>query len=191
VGKDVLINFRVDEETREEAHDVLNHGELSEQLRAYTRRLVYGEETSRRERLKERLETLREEQDDLRARKREIEAQIEQVETEIARIRDRWAAVERQSERYESALSMLEELLFAGGRVYPDHGQVRQAADLGEATPDEVIADLRERNPAIPDHAFVDGARSDREWTGVDGVGADSLVDVQTDSPDEDGAGDS
>jgi TolA-binding protein len=181
MGKDALINFRVDEATREEARDVLDHGELSENLRRYTRRLVYGETHSRQERLEERLATLEEEREDLRARKREIEAQIEQTETEVARIRDQLTEVERQSERYDSALTMLEEILYAGGRVYPGHGQVDRAADLGDRTGDQVIEDLRERNPGIPDHAYVDGARCSQEWTGVEGAGADALGDVQTD----------
>ena len=165
-GKD-QINFTVEQNAKDLAKEKLDHGELSTELRETIHRIAYGEEISKRERLHKRLADLREDKDSLRAEKRELEAEIEEVEGKIARIEERLDGMERQEDKYEATLEMLEETLYAGGRVFEEHGQVMKAAKIGGKEPADVIDELKERNAAIPDHAFVQKMHTNKDWTGV------------------------
>jgi len=160
------IGFKIDKHAKELAQEKLEFGELSKILRGEVHRVAFGEEISKRERLDQRLQELREEKDELRSKKRQIETDIEEVETKITRVDSQREGLERQEDRYEASLEMLEETLAEGGRVFEDHGQVIKAAKLGEKTAKAVIADLRERNPSVPDHAFVEKFKSNQEWDG-------------------------
>lgn len=161
------VHFTVDRHAKDLAKEKLEFGELSSILRDEVRRVAFGEEISKRERLQERLNQLREDRDDLRAEKRQIETDIEEKETEIARVEERLSGLERREDRYEGNLEMLEETLRQGGRVFEDHGQVIKAAKTGGKEPEDVIQELRERNPDIPDHAFVSKLHSNKEWRGT------------------------
>ena len=70
---------------------------------------------------------------------------------------------------YEATLEMLEETLYAGGRVFEDHGQVMKAAKVGGKETKDVIDELKERNPSVPDHAFVQKMHTNKTWDGVKG----------------------
>jgi len=161
------INFTVEANAKDLAKDKLNHGELSTELRETIHRIAYGEEISKRERMHKQLAELREEKDSLRAEKREIEAEIEEVEGKITRIEERLDGMERQEDKYEATLELLEETLYDGGRVFADHGQVMKAAKIGGKESSDVIEELQERNPSIPDHAFKQRLHTAKEWHGV------------------------
>lgn len=178
---DVRINFDIDEETREQAKTKLDHGELSERLRDHVRKIAWGEELSERERLQSRLQSLRTERDKTRAQIRRLQADVEEKETEIARMEERLDSLDSREDRYEAALEMLEETLHGGGRVFPDHAQVQRAARLGGVNEEMVIDDLRERNPSVPDHNFVDRTK---EKT-ARGDGSSSLKSVADRDDDE------
>jgi hypothetical protein len=49
---------------------------------------------------------------------------------------------------------MLESELLDGNRLYSQHDGVKRAAQLGQKSKDEVLADLQERNPEVPSYAF-------------------------------------
>lgn len=162
------VHFKVDKNTKELAKERLEHGELSTELREKLQQIAYGEEVSKRERAHKRLAELREKKDEKRAEKREIEAELEEIEGEIKRLEERLDNMERREDKYEATLEMLEETLYAGGRVFEDHGQVMKAAKIGGKETQDVIAELKERNPSIPDHAYVQKLHTNKEWHGVE-----------------------
>lgn len=161
------VHFEVNRQAKELAKEKLEFGELSKVLRDEVRRVAFGEEISKRQRLTERLEKLREERDSLRADMRRIETEIDEKETEIARVEERMGGLERKEERYEAQIEMLEDQLFKGTRLWEDHGQVIKAAKTGEKQPKEVLQELQDRNPEIPEYAFQDGLKDAKEWDGL------------------------
>jgi chromosome segregation ATPase len=163
------INFKVEANAKELAKEKLDHGELSTELRETIHRIAYGEEISKREQLHKRLADLRDEKDSKRAQIRELQAEVEEIESKIARKEERLDNMERREDKYEATLEMLEETLYAGGRVFEDHGQVMKAAKIGGKETGDVIDELKERNPSIPDHAFVQKMHTSKTWDGVKG----------------------
>lgn len=161
------VHFTIERNAKELAKEKLDHGELSTELRETVNRIAFGEEISKRERAHRRLAELRDKKDDLRNEKRAIEGELEEVEGEIKRLEERLDKMERREDKYEATLEMLEETLKAGGRVFEDHGQVMKAAKIGGKEAEDVIEELKERNPSIPDHAFVSGIHTNKEWDGV------------------------
>jgi len=53
----------------------------------------------------------------------------------------------------------------------PSHPGVKRAANTGEVGPEDVIEELQERNPEVPDYAFEDAIHTDRVWNGFDDGG--------------------
>lgn len=164
---DDQIAFNLPGETKQAAQQDLDHGELSEELRGFVRELAFGEDVSERERLQQRLDSIREEKDELRKQRRHLDAEIADLESEESRLEERVNNLTSRQEQYEASLEMLEEILGEGGRVDPGHGQVKRAAMIGEREPEDVIEDLKERNPSVPDHAFVEAIHARKEWTGT------------------------
>jgi len=166
-GEKAQINFTVERDAKELAKEKLEYGELSTELRETIQRIAFGEEISKREQSRKRLAELRDEKDRLRADKREIEAEVEEIEQQITRIEERLEDMERREDKYETSLEMLEETLHEGGHVFRDHGQVIKASKIGGNDPEDVIDELKERNPSVPDHAFVPKFHAGKEWTGT------------------------
>jgi len=169
MSNDEQINFTIDGDAKELAKNQLEYGELSERLRETVRAIAFGEEVSQHQKLKKRLEGLRDSKDELRAEKREIEAKIEDVEQKISRVEERVDKLDRREDQYTASLEMLEDQLMSGVHVFPEHGQVMKAAKIGEKEPEDVIEDLQDRNPSVPEHAFKSKMDTSRTWTGVTG----------------------
>jgi len=161
------INFEVDRDAKELAKDKLDYGELSTELRETIHRIAFGDEISKRERAHKRLAELREEKDSIRGTIRQKQTELEEVEDEIARLEERIDNLERREDKYEATLEMLEEILYAGQRVFKEHGQVMKAAKVGGVDAEDVLEELKERNPQIPDHAFQQAMHSSKKWRGV------------------------
>ena len=162
------VNFTVEANAKELAKEKLDHGELSTELRETIHRVAYGEEISKRERLHKQLADIRDEKDSKRAQIRELQAEVEELESKEARVENRLEGMERREDKYDATLELLEETLYAGGRVFEDHGQVMKAAKIGGKEPADVIEELQERNPSVPDHAFVQKLHTNKEWTGLE-----------------------
>jgi len=162
------VNFTVEANAKELAKEKLDHGELSTELRETIHRVAYGEEISKRERLHKQLADIRDEKDSKRAQIRELQAEVEELESKEARVQNRLDGMERREDKYDATLELLEETLYAGGRVFEDHGQVMKAAKIGGKEPADVIEELQERNPSVPDHAFVQKLHTNKEWTGLE-----------------------
>lgn len=162
------INFTVEEAAKDLAKEKLEHGQLSTELRETIHRIAYGQEISKRERLHKQLADLRDDKDSIRAVIREKQAELEDVESKIARVEERLDGMERREDKYEATLEMLEQTLYDGGHVFEEHGQVMKAAKIGGKDAEGVIDELKERNPTIPDHAFVAKMHTNKPWNGVE-----------------------
>jgi chromosome segregation ATPase len=162
------INFTVEEAAKDLAKEKLEYGELSTELRETIHKIAYGQEISKREQLQRQLAELRDEKDSIRATIREKEAELEDVESKIRRTEERLDGMERREDKYEATLEMLEQTLYDGGRVFEDHGQVLKAAKIGGKEPEHVIDELKDRNPTLPDHAFVQKFHSAKDWHGIE-----------------------
>lgn len=146
--------FQVPEEDLEKAKRRAEFGELSEELRKTVRRLAYGREKTRREELKDELEEEREEdrriQREINALKEEqqdVQRNIRDLENQLDDIRDSEA-------EYEGMLEAISSDLREGTRVTPDATKIEKAAEAGGKTTGEVMNDLRERNPEVPECAY-------------------------------------
>jgi len=155
------VNFEVDADAYDQAKRKLEWGGISRVLRERVHEVAYGTETTERKRLKEKLEQLRKE-------KREVENEIDDLrhdrdekEREISRVEDRLDTLIDQEGEYDGFLQSLESDLHEGKRFFEGHGKIESAADLGDCTTEEVILDLKERNPDIPDRAFREPKQSE------------------------------
>lgn len=147
-------SFTVDSDALDKAKKKLDHGELSKRLRRAVEEVAYGTETTERARLKEKLETLR---SDRREKQQEIENlrhDADELDREITRVENRLDTLMQQDGEYDGFLKSIETDLHDGMRFDPQHGKVEDAAEIGETTPVDVIQDLKERNPDVPDKAF-------------------------------------
>jgi len=162
---DKLVNFKAPEESVEEAKSGLEHGELSEELRATINRLAHGADVAEETRLTDRLRTLREEQRDLRTERDNIESKIDEKSREIERVEQRLDALRDQQGEYDGVLAMLEEDLNNGVRILGGSDKIKRAAKLGDCEVNDVVADLKERNPDVPIEAFTQAdAQEPANW---------------------------
>lgn len=146
--------FLVDEQTLEQAKDGLERGELSKELRATVERLAHGEEVAEETRLTDRLKTLRENRRGLRQDRDSIETELDEVNRKIERVESRLDNLREQQGEYDGVLAMLEEDLHSGVRIIGGSAKVVKAANIGNCTKEDVVQDLQERNPDVPDKAF-------------------------------------
>jgi len=171
------INFTVEDDAKQLAKEKLEHGELSTELRETIHRIAFGEEISKREQSRKRLAELRDEKDTKRSEIRNAEAELEEIEDKIARVEERLDNMERLEDKYEASLEMLEESLQQGEHVFEEHGQVIKAAKVGGKETEAVIEELKERNPMVPDYAYVSKLHTNQTWNGeaeAEGVGGSS-----------------
>ena len=146
--------FLVDEATLEQAKDGLDRGELSKELRATVERLAYGADVAQETRLTDQLRTLRENRRDKRQERDNIETELEELNRKIERVEQRLDNLREQEGQYDGVLAMLEEDLHSGVRILGGSDKIKRAAELGDCSVDEVIEDLKERNPEVPEKAF-------------------------------------
>jgi chromosome segregation ATPase len=159
---DDQIAFNVDSTTKKAAQADLDHGELSEKLRNSVHKMAFGEDISRREQLDQRIEEVSQEIEEHVAQRRHHDAEIDRLIAEKDRLEETMQTLTSRDDQYETTLEMLEEALADGQRVFPGHGQVERAASIGDTPPEEVIEDLKERNPSYPDERFIDGLKLSR-----------------------------
>lgn len=95
----------------------------------------------------------------IESERNERNRELEDERTELDALEQKLGAVEEQADEYEAVLRDIETLMHEdGGSVFPEHGRVRDAADAGNVDAEEVIDDLRERNPSLPDGQFTSGS---------------------------------
>lgn len=163
----VQVSHLVPKSVREDAQENSGHGDLSDAVRMAYRTIAYGDDYQNTTRLKQRLERAKNEYRRLVEEKEAIEAEMHDCEERIRSLREQLDEAQKADERYEQLLEELEEKLYAGSHVFPNHGDVIEAAEIGSVSEQEVIDELRERNPEIPEDAFVPASEAEFEWTGT------------------------
>jgi len=144
----------VDESALKMAKKECEHGEFSKELRRTVQRLAYGAETSRREQVKEQLADLRDERDEVREERRRKEQQERKLDKKIERKEQELSDLQDTDAEYQGMLESIEADLYQGVRIWEDTTTVKTAANKTGQTPEDVVEDLRERNPDVPDRAF-------------------------------------
>lgn len=172
---DKTVNFNAKSETLQEAKAKLEHGELSEELRATLDRIAHGADVAEEKRLTDRLETLRESRRELRQERENIERQLEETNRNIERVERRLEQLREQNGEYDGVLAMLEEDLQSGVRILSGSPKVERAASIGDCTPSDVIQDLRDRNPDTPQIAFRKATADEKPNWKDEHAGSDSV----------------
>lgn len=165
----VQVKHLVPEHTRDAAQDRTEYGELSELVRGLYQRIAFGEEVEERESLKKELQRVRNEKDDIRGQIRGLQAELQTIETKEARLEEKLSEFTDDEQKYIGHLESLESRLYDGSNITPGDGGVESASNVGKCDPEEVIEDLKERNPEIPEYAFEEVRHTDEEWAGVEG----------------------
>jgi len=148
---EVRFNVKMPSRLRDDAKRNSERGELSEGVRDLFRRRAYGEAATsgntELERMQAELRDVRNRIDDLRRERRQIDAEIESQETRETRLEERLSALEEKNDEFGTVIETLETMLKDGARIFPE----RVDDDLNS---DEVIQELKNRNPDIPDMAY-------------------------------------
>ena len=153
-NNDTLVNFKINAATLEQAKAQMEHGEMSQRLRETLEAVAHGTEVAEETRLTDRLQTLREERRSLRQQRDNVETDLDEVNRKIERVEQRLDSLREQDGQYDGVLAMLEEDLHSGVRILGGSDKIKRAAELGDCSVDEVIEDLKERNPEVPEKAF-------------------------------------
>ena len=148
------VGFEVDKDTVETAKQKLEFGEMSQRLRETLEAIAHGTEVAEETRLTDRLQTLREERRSLRQQRDNVETDLDEVNRKIERVEQRLDSLREQDGQYDGVLAMLEEDLHSGVRILGGSDKIKRASELGDCSVDEVIEDLKERNPEVPEKAF-------------------------------------
>lgn len=162
----VQVSHLVPKHVREAAQTNSEYGELSEKVRNLYTTVAFGEEVGQRSQIERELQSVREKKDDIRAEIRELQTELENLEQRETRLEESMANLSSKEDKFEGALEMLEEQLYDGTHLFPDHGGVQRAAGLAGATPEAVLEKLKERNPGVPDYAFQSRMHARRDWEG-------------------------
>lgn len=162
----VQVSHLVPEHVKNAAKTNAEYGELSEKVRVLYETVAFGEEVGERSQLERELQSLRDKKDKKRAEKRELETEIENIERREVRLEEQLNSLSSKDDKFEGAIEMLEQQLYDGTHIFPEHGTVQKAAGLGEMEPNHVIQKLKDRNPGIPDYAFKTQMHAEQQWTG-------------------------
>lgn len=148
-----LLTARVDEDRKDRVKNRLDHGGLTREIRELLKRLD-EHAGSEKKRLKRELQATREERDEWVQKRDEANSHIEQQNKRIERLENELDTIRDKQGEYEGYLQSIETAMHDGMRVFEDHKQVVNAAEAGDCDPLDVIIDLRERNPNLPDAKF-------------------------------------
>lgn len=140
--------------TKRLAKEKLDHGGISRVIREALAREVHGERTTERARVKDNLDELRDERRHVMSERDRLNDELQQLDVKIERAERRLDELDDLEGEYEGVLKGCEELLADGHHVFLDHGMVERAAEVGNCSPEDVIEDLKERNPDYPDDRF-------------------------------------
>jgi len=154
---DKLVNFNAPEETVKKAKSKLEHGEMSERLRATLKEIAHGTDVAEQTRIKDHIQQLREDRRDVEGQINSLQRERDEIDRKIGRLEERLDTLMDQQGEYEGFLQSIEQDLHDGKSVFIGHGKIETAADLGDCTQEEVIEALQERNPDLPPERFEQG----------------------------------
>lgn len=167
-SKMVQVSHLVPEDLREDAKENSGHGDLSDAVRQAYRIIAYGDDYEDTFRLQQRLERARNEYERLVEDKEQIEREMRDVSSRIDSL-DRKLEESKEAEAaFEDELSHLEAAVRSGEHIFPSHGKVQNAAEIGSVEPKDVVDQLKNRNPEIPDDAFKPAHKAEFAWNGVE-----------------------
>jgi len=108
----------------------------------------------------------------VRSQIKDLQEELQQILEEKEALLSKKEKMQEEQNAYEEHLEELEEFLLQGRHLDPTNPRVKNAASIGDVDPTEVIKELKERNPDVPDHAFVDGLHADESWNGFENGGS-------------------
>jgi hypothetical protein len=152
--KEKHVGFVIEQSTWESAMERLEHGEMSERLREVVTEIAYGADVSKRQRVKKRLDELREQRTGVQEEIRVLENKAERITANISSNERALEYLNDIDGEYEGALQVIEDIIYQGARIDVDHVQVKRAAEIQDIFTSDVILDLKDRNPDLPDEAF-------------------------------------
>lgn len=161
------VSFRVPKHIKERAMEKTEHGEMTENIRSLYEQIAFGEEVAEHQQLKLELDRVREEKDDTRAEIRNLQSELEELERKESRLEERLQQKQSKADEYRVILETLEKQLLDGQRILESNQSVQDAASIKNVEPDEVIAELQERNPDVPDYAFRPFNEDRKQWEGL------------------------
>jgi predicted nuclease with TOPRIM domain len=171
----VQVSHLVPDSVKADAQENSGHGDLSDAVRQAYRIVAYGDDYEDTARLKQRLERARNEFERLVEQKEQIEREMRDVKGRIDSLEDKLDESEQQDEAFNEELDLLEDAVKEGEHIFPTHGKVEAAAEIGGVPPEDVIDTIRERNPDIPDDAFVPAHEAEFAWNGIEDTDIDDL----------------
>lgn len=161
------VSHLVPKSVKDDAKENAGHGDLSDAVRQAYRIIAYGDDYEDTFRLQQRLERARNEYERLVEDKEQVEREMRDVADRIDTLEAKLEEAEEADEAYEDELQRLEESIKAGEHIFPDHAKVENAAEIGSVSPQDVISELKNRNPDIPDDAFKPAHKAEFAWDGV------------------------
>jgi DNA repair exonuclease SbcCD ATPase subunit len=95
-------------------------------------------------------------------------ANVAELREEVSRLEAMVEKTEAQEDQYDDLLESLESELYDGANITESRGKVQEAANMKGIDTAEVILELKERNPDVPDYAFKPPRETDEDWFGRD-----------------------
>lgn len=167
----VQVSHLVPKSVKEQAHANSEYGELSEAVRDAYRVIAYGDAYAGPARLRQELEKLRNDRERTESELDDLRDRLDVLDQREAELERRIDEAEARETSFDDAIDSLEADLRDGMAVFPDHGRVQSLVAGSEYTADDIIAELRERNPSLPEAAFKpqDSVAPTARWAGIDG----------------------
>lgn len=152
------VNHLVPADVKKKAKKHAEHGELSEAVRDVYRMYASAGSADTLVQLEIRLRKTRRERESIEEQIEELKSELHEVRNREEELQDEIKEYEQQTTEYERLMAELDEILRDGGSVFESHAKVTKAATIGGKTTTEVVADLQERNPDLPDSRFEEGS---------------------------------
>lgn len=153
--KQLVVN--VPKRTHGIAKKKLDHGGLTRVVREALSRVAHGERTTEKERVKDHLRELRDNRRELMNERSDLNNRLDKLEIEIERTENRLDVLRDREGEYDGALQLIEQNMEDGMQVFVGHAMVEQAAEMGDCGQEDVLDDLKERNPDYPESQFSEG----------------------------------
>jgi DNA repair exonuclease SbcCD ATPase subunit len=153
------VNVKVPKRTKELAKEKLEHGGLTRLVREELARVAHGEKVSQREKVRDHLQELRDKKRDKISERNNLDDEIAQLDVKIERAEAELEKIDDVEGKYDGYLQSIEDQMHEDGmNVFQGHAMVQKAAKLGECDEEDVIEDLKSRNPELDPSRFQQGA---------------------------------
>ena len=162
------VNHLVPADVKAQASAVANWGDLSEAVRNVYAAFARSGGDEDVVRLQAELESVQTQREVIREQVESLQAELESLDEREAELQRQIQAAEEEATTYQSLLDELLDALDSGQSVWPEHGGVEDAASVKGCTPDDVIDDLKDERPHLPDNRFTEGAGDTVKFTATE-----------------------